>query len=534
MSKRQIVNHFLSGNYIYYGSLLLVVFLILSVFCTLDEYSYTWFFSSDTLYLPSIYKDLFIDGGSIAGWHLNPSPNFFPDMPVYFILMFITGSFLWSTVFFAVIQYVAIIILYRAILIQILDNEKVNILTAMSNLLLAMFLVVTIINHDMYLSFFLLINSFHTSVFTLSLLCYLLFILYLKNSVRIYLVLLFIISFLGVLSDQLMLISITFPILGLSFFFKKSPYDKKKLLLAGGLTALSSILGIIGFVLIRNLDAISFGSNHKMFVFADIFESTQLYIKHISSSIFRFNLNSFILFIAILSLIIGAVISANSVIQKKKFNDLSFYFLFSALFSLMVIVVPLVNGNYTGIDCLRYNIYPYYLGILNLPLLIIRSKLWFNRLCILGISVLAGYYIILIISGFSITRLKAYSEFYPDKVKNIDAIARKEGLLKGVGSYWDAKVITMFSKQNVRVYAVYSNLIKFYHVANENWFNADTAIFNFIVDRDVDHASIKEVFHLDTIRYINSSMGIIKVPEFAYEDGEWAPVLLDTAIILNQ
>ncbi len=531
MSKRQIISHILYGNYLYYSSLLIVVFLVLSVFCTLDENSYNWFFSSDTLYLPSIYKDLFMDGGSIAGWHFNPAPNFFPDMLIYFILMLFTGSFLLSTAFFAVIQYVSIIILFRAILVQILDKRLVNNMAVMSNLLLAMYLVITIINHDLYQSFYLLINSYHTSVFTLSLLCYLLFILYMKSSERIYLALLFLISLLGVLSDQLMFISITFPILILSFFLKKSPYDKKKILLAGGLTALSSVLGMLAFILLRNLDAISFGSDHKMFAFDGIFNSTQLYINYILSIISQFNLNSFILLAAIFSLILGIVISSYNVIQKKKFNDLSFYILFSTLFSLLMIVAPIVNGNFTGIDCFRYNIYPYYLGILNLPLLIIRSKPWLNRVSALAISVLAVYYIILIINSFSITRLKAFSEYYPDKVKSIDRIAREEGLLKGIGNYWDAKFITMFSKQNVRVYAVYSSLTKYYHVANENWFNADTAIFNFVIDRDINHAAIKEIFYLDTIRYIQSSTSIIKVPEFTYEDDQSAPVLLDTGNI---
>ncbi|MEA1898771.1 MAG: hypothetical protein U9N53_14015, partial [Bacteroidota bacterium] len=356
------------------------------------------------------------------------------------------------------------------------------------------------------------------------------FILYMKNGARIYLALLFLISFLGVLSDQLMFISITFPILGLSFFLKKSPYDKKKLLLTGGLTALSSILGMLAFILLRNLNAISFGSDHKIFAFDDIFNSIQVYLKYTLSIISHLNLNSLILLIAIFSIIIGIVISSNSVIQKKKINDLSFYILFSTLFSLMMIVAPLVNGNFTGIDCFRYNIYPYYLGILNLPLLIIRSKPWVNRVSALGISVLAGYYIILIINSFSITRLKAFSEYYPNKVKSIDRIAREEGLLKGIGNYWDAKFITMFSKQNVRVYAVHSNLTKYYHVANENWFNADTAIFNFVIDRDINHTAITEVFYLDTIRYIQSSTSIIKVPEFTYEDGQSAPVLLDPGI----
>ena len=120
---QKITNWEFAGNNLYFTSLILVVFLILSIFSTLDEQSYNWFFSTDTLYLPSIYKDLFIDGGTLDGWHFNPAPNFFPDMLVYFLLMFITGSFLLSTAFFAVMQYVFIIVLFRLVLVQIIQKE---------------------------------------------------------------------------------------------------------------------------------------------------------------------------------------------------------------------------------------------------------------------------------------------------------------------------------------------------------------------------------------------------------------------------
>ncbi|MCD6598556.1 MAG: hypothetical protein J7L04_12755, partial [Bacteroidales bacterium] len=124
-------------------------------------------------------------------------------------------------------------------------------------------------------------------------------------------------------------------------------------------------------------------------------------------------------------------------------------------------------------------------------------------------------------------------EYYPEKVRIIDDIARKEGLLKGVGNYWDAKFISMFSRQNVRVYAVFSGLQKYYHLANENWYNADTAIFNFIIDKEMDHLAIKKIFHLDTLMYIHNSFDIIMVPEFKYDENTIDPVLLGPDIEHN-
>ena len=66
--------------------------LLLVVFSSFNDSAYNFFFNSDTLYLPSVYKDLFIDGYGIKGWELNPSPNFFPDMSVYFLLSYFIGD----------------------------------------------------------------------------------------------------------------------------------------------------------------------------------------------------------------------------------------------------------------------------------------------------------------------------------------------------------------------------------------------------------------------------------------------------------
>lgn len=527
MKSQQDTKNYLIGNSLYYISLVLVLMLILSVFCTVDEKSINWFFSSDALYLPSIYKDLFQDGGNVAGWHFNPAPNFFPDMPIYFLLMFLTGNFLLSTAFFAVVQYIIIISLFRLILLQILDKEVVNKLVVFSNLLLALYFVSTLTHNYLYISFYLLINSYHTSAFTLSLLSFLLWIFYLRTGGIIYLILLVINAFLGVLSDQLMFITVVFPILLTSIFYKKYNYQKRIILRSVLFTLIGAVLGIFLFFFLRNNTSIHFGTPYKMFAFADILNSTKLFHKDTFSVISQLNIQTIILLTSIISLIIGVVISINAILQKRKFDTLSIYILFSSIFSVAVIVTPLINGNYSGIDCYRYNIYPFYLGALNFPLYFVKSSYWFNRISNIATSVLFCFFLILIVKFFSISNLKSFTEFYPDKVKRIDEIAAENGLLKGVGDYWDAKYVTMFSKQNVRIYSVHPGLEKYYHVTNENWFNADTAIFNFVFDQAMNHHAIREKFNLDSICYIYRSPDIIKLPKFRYMKNSFEPILLE-------
>ena len=527
MKYQKVTKNYFISNSLYYISLVLALLLILSIFCTIDKKSINWFFSSDALYLPSIYKDLFQDGGTVAGWHFNPSPNFFPDMPIYFLLMFLTGNFLLSTAFFAVVQYIIIISLFRLILLQILDKEVVNKLVTFSNFLLALYFVSALSHNDLYISFYLLINSYHTSAFTLSLLSFLLWIIYLRTGGFIYLILLVINAFLGVLSDQLMFITVVFPILLTSIFYKKYKYQKRIILRSFLFTLVGAVLGIFLFFLLRNNTLIHFGTPYKMFAFTDILNSTKLFLKDTRSVIFQLNIQSIILLTSIISLIIGVIISINAILRKRKFDKLSIYILFSSIFTVAVIISPLINGNYSGIDCYRYNIYPFYLGALNFPLYFVKYSYWFNRISNIAITVLLCFFIILIVKFFSISNFREFADFYPDRVKRIDKIASESGLLKGVGDYWDAKYITMFSKQKIRIYSVHPGLEKYYHVNNENWFNADTAIFNFVIDQGINHHAIKEKFKLDSISYIYRSPDIIKLPEFRYMKNSFEPILLE-------
>lgn len=56
-----------------------------------NEIPSSFFFNSDTLFLTSLYRDLMHDGFPLSGWKFPPSPYFFPDMPVWFLLNLLFG-----------------------------------------------------------------------------------------------------------------------------------------------------------------------------------------------------------------------------------------------------------------------------------------------------------------------------------------------------------------------------------------------------------------------------------------------------------
>ncbi|MCP3142832.1 hypothetical protein [Pyxidicoccus xibeiensis] len=68
------------------------------------------FFNSDALYLPALSRDLFELGGRWGGWRLTPAPYFFPDMPLYFALEALSGSFVYAVLLYAVVQVVLLVL----------------------------------------------------------------------------------------------------------------------------------------------------------------------------------------------------------------------------------------------------------------------------------------------------------------------------------------------------------------------------------------------------------------------------------------
>lgn len=130
----------LTPKYAFWISLVLILGLFSLVYLDLTEQEIAaTYLNTDTLYQPSLYVDLIEHGNELSAWHLNPSPNFFPDMPIYFVLMLLTGgSILWSTFLFSLIQLVLIELLLWKI-ISFFDPRRSFLFMTLGNLLLSLF-----------------------------------------------------------------------------------------------------------------------------------------------------------------------------------------------------------------------------------------------------------------------------------------------------------------------------------------------------------------------------------------------------------
>ncbi len=491
--------------------------LVIAVFSNFNQSELDVFFNSDTLYLPSIYKDLIVDKNSINGWHFNASPNLFPDMILYFFLMLITGSnFILSSFLFALIQYGIILILFVKIFEEVLPDYSKHFISLIYVLLSFFFLETLFLTKDFTYTFYLISNSYHTGAFVLSLFCFLITLKIIKTYDTKLLVLLFIIGLLGVFSDRLFIVLYVIPMLitSLLFYKKNGVHQTIKLIVV---ICVFMIIGLKFFSYIGHSGVIFFDKPHRIMSFDNIKSSLGIFTNQILGYLRTFGFRAFTIYLFIVSLLCMVVLF----FQTRKSEHLigNLFAVFSLVFSCVVLISPIVNGNYSGTDTLRYNIYPFYFSALSLTIficyqfrnakLIRRSKYIF----IISISLV----LVSGLSKISEKKLSSYFSYYPKSVEQIDKISKEQNLLCGVGNYWDAKKTTLFSKKGVRMYSVFDDLAVYDHVTNVNWFFGNNK-FNFVLlSKNVDTTVLSKTFSTYKIVQSTTDYFLIKTNIYTYQ-----------------
>jgi len=124
-------------------------------------------------------------------------------------------------------------------------------------------------------------------------------------------------------------------------------------------------------------------------------------------------------------------------------------------------------------------------------------------------------------------------EYYPEIVAKTDEKAHLLGSRYGISEYWDAKMITMFSKKDLRVYAAFPDLACYEHVANKHWFRQSMddpnkpAIFSFFIP---NHHMPLDSVTADVVKMgnvISEDPLIIETLPFKYVPEHRMPVILE-------
>lgn len=513
---------FLNKNRTLNGFALLAgLFLLLAIFSNFSAYAFDVYFNSDTLYLPSVYKDLFVDKHKLTDWHLNPAPNFFPDMMLYFVMLFFSsGNFIVVSFVFSFIQFFSIILLFRHIFKLVMPAAYAGYFGLLFLLFSFCVLEYLFLGKDFMYTFYVLSNSYHTGAFVMSLVALSLFLKYISDRYKKRLVILFILSVVCVASDKLFIVLFSLPaFITTLFFYKKT--GTKTALLVSALLALSVFTGIKLFEFLEDSDFTEFDKPYKMWSFENIRSSLDILLRQVSIYMSEFSFKGMTLYLFFTGLI-ARIVLFFCIRQRENRSVFCQYLFFSICFDIIVFLAPVLNGSYTGFDTLRYNIFPLYVSALNNTLLVawLVSTSALKKYAAMGKSISTVFVLLLAfkaVFSFNAKGLKHYFSYYPPMARQIDALTEQHHLKCGVSEYWNAKKNTLFSKKNVKIYSVYDNLAVYGHVTNRQWFFGDN-VFNYVV---VNKLSDTLFFHsyFKTIQPIplGEEAYLIKTPEFTYD-----------------
>lgn len=459
---------------------------------------------SDTMYLPTLYKDLVIDGGNYSDWYLTPAPYFFPDIFLYFIASLFTGYFYHSNIVFILFQllllFLFLYILYKSVYRQGLACLIAAVVTAI------FYMVPTSI------STLLIKGGWHYGV-TLSgvmVLSAIVSVLCTNRLSKVNGVFIFIVSALIVASDKLFVVQFSgpmvFALVTLKIFYKLEMKIFLKLLII----IFSSILTgyLIAKLLIVNQTAypISYSLSH---VFENYPILASKFIKYFQSNYVFVSFN----------LLIVIYLFFNSILTffgKSSHQSLMMNFcsVFYAAMTFLIIAILLLSDLEMAN---RYLIPIFMLPVMILPL-IIGENLNKRGFPLNKVYFYLGVLSLIISIGWSLNKLSGFKykdDYYPNYIQCIDHFLDDKNVKYGIGNYWVSKRFSMLNKTGYKVVNVSPNLKPIHRISTAGW---DQEVYDFVIynKRWNNNPKLSKILSRnDNPRFSKTSCGFIEIYYFA-------------------
>jgi hypothetical protein len=534
------MNSKILNRVILFLSFLLNVVFVFLVFGQIDEHEIGIYIWSDTLYLPSIFKDLFIDGTGFGTWNLNGAPNFFPDIILYFIINTFTDNFIVALFVFSLIQY-TYILLFSYLFIRAFFPKMPLYIVSVGLLMMLLFLFITTLVNNFTLTFLLVSVSFHLSAYVLTLVCAWQVAMYFRTEKKKHIIIYAVVSYLAALSDKLFIIIFSIPaLLWLIFLLKKQL--RRRILIFTSVSIFTVVVSVITYNLLNISSFLSFVTiSGKTFQFENMIDSYRVLFEQHGRYIQLMDTRGLVDILALISLVVSLailmtkrkVLFSKEVIDQSTFLELSFL-IFIIGSSLLTFNAPAINGYYVSWALIRFNIYAIILLILNYSYLFYKLANWKEK-SILRVILPA----ILLFIGFTVVHGISYSiktkpkqglsnffQYHPEWVQAIDSVCVVHNIQYGLSEYVYAKHFTMFSEHDNRIYATHPNLRPWHHVTNEDWFYGShkgkfaKPEFRFIITNKMEKEKIHNKFSgriTDTVFLERHNLEIVITEPFILE-----------------
>lgn len=445
-----------------------------------------YYFNSDCLYIESVYLDFFFSKTSIDGWSFNAAPNIFPDFIIYSFLRLFVSDFRLAYLIFSVLQYTLIALLVYYMLNLISRKNIISSIIAFSSLLIPHLILITFNDFSFFFQFVSI--SYHLGALVNTLLFFILLVQFRPSSL-FHNFLMSLLLILAPFSDRLFLVLAIIPFL-LVYLFTFKQRTKKSNVIA--LYSLASILLTILSISYFQNTTPRIEKPYKVLSLIDIQDSLAVFMDHMqilfslhySTSIFIIVLFAS-LFIALYQVLIFFLkqyhSKTNNIIGYKKI----IIFLI-AISGLLGLIAPIINGSYSGFDCIRYSIPSFVILQLGLSLFVsekIKQPLFSPEVKYYGLF----YFItILFISFIFLNSSKQeITTFKPQEAKELDSLAQIYKLHNGVAGYWSAKKNQYFSSSKLNILPILDSRGIYWHANNKNWYfseeNQNNKQFDFVI-----------------------------------------------------
>jgi hypothetical protein len=480
----------LAPQWLYWTGLALAFAVLYARLAAAPESTLAFWFNSDYLFAADIYKDVVVDGFPLSGIKFSIAPCLFPDVVVTAVLMFLTRNAVMATFFYGIFQFTLLVTAYVFLSAVVRGRER----PSPNGCILAAAVVLVlhtsrILSRNYDTMYYLFLDESHLSNFALAIICggaslWLCFHSWREGRAHVMLSVTAVLSVLGTISDLMfvphMLVALTVAVAILRFLDLLPPGRPWYVLLV---LCAGAFLGV---VLVRAcFDTATLGSQAVATI--DRFTiALNTYVKgmlvkgangdglHLAAAFWIVSAAAVILYLirrhivqrvqcgempeptrrlalAVLFLVISAVGSALSIIVMgvaglSEFKDYSWS---------MHYQYPLFFGAIFGLALLAD------VALAYLPASLLRVRWLPASACVFVPSVM------LFMSPRPPSPLHAYN---PPLVQALDALAPQYGLRYGVGGFWQARGVNMFSKAGLRLYPIGSNLEPLHWLGNKYWY----------------------------------------------------------------
>jgi len=472
-------------------------------------------FNADVLYLPALYQDL-ATNTPLNGWQLTPAPYFFPDMPVYFGLHFLTGEPRTALLLFGIVQTIALTLGLWYVAYQLHLPRITSALLVFSTALF----VVAASRAYVPFTFSIFQPTTHFGTMVVAVFVFGLVLKRLSSDSPVLAALLVGLSAAAAASDSLYLVQLVAPAV-ISLF----------------------LLGFVRAASWRRLASIALallsGSALGLFLGMQVASNTALasYVTFDAGNIVRgvgelyawlvlVDPNRTPAVVAVTLFLVLSTVLAGRACRQHRRGTVSAPRLLALVFVPVAAGINLAAVVFSGrADFERYII----------PVMVLGCCFGWAMLAAAGYQIASGQaqqavrrvllvalfsFLALAISNTSTPNLARLVHYYPALVRCLDSEMTARNLRYGIANYWQAKFISVLSHAQIRVVQVTPELEPFYWINNRAWYDHDVAFI--IIDETstgwhrLDRAAIIGRFGepAETVRCDTNEVLIYTTPAF--------------------